>query len=83
MSITVTGNVRDETRYYVRTIEFEGAAPILLERNYSHGGKEFLPTQAMAKWNHGDNIEVIRVLGDVLKKDRTTGQQVASRRHAG
>ena len=64
-----------ETHNYARHIDIEGVAPILLERRYSHGGKEFLPDCATAKWSHGEPIRRITLSGYVLKKDRTTGQQ--------
>lgn len=67
-----------EVHTHSRRIEFENAAPVLLERRYSHGGKEFLPDSAAAKWNHGESIDSITVYGAVLKKDRTTGQQRSS-----
>lgn len=74
MSI-VADDSTTEIRYYIRNIELQDVAPILLERNYSHGGKEFLPDSASARWNHGDPIKDISVGGYVLKRDRTTGQQ--------
>jgi hypothetical protein len=78
MSITVTDDQIIETHTYVRHIDIENAAPILLERRYSHGGKEFLPDCATAKWVHGEPIKSITLGGYVLKKDRTTGQQRAT-----
>lgn len=78
MTITITGDETRETRYYVREIELDGVAPVLLERRYSHGGKEFLPDFAYARWDHGGGIKVIELHGYVLKKDRSTGQQRAS-----
>lgn len=77
MSAIITSDSQTETRYYVRRVQFENVAPILLERNYSHGGKEFLPTTASARWEHGHDIKSIKVSGKVLKKDRTTGNQSA------
>lgn len=74
----ITNSETRETRYYVRDIEFDGVGPILLERRYSHGGKEFLPDFASATWNHGGDITRIQVSGHVLKKDRSIGQQRAS-----
>lgn len=72
----VLNDSTEETHYYVRHIELENAAPVLIaHRTYSHGGKEFLPDSAQARWSHGDAIREIIVSGYVLKKDRTTGQQ--------
>lgn len=75
VSIRVSEDTTRETRYYDRTIEIEGAPPVLLERRYSHGGKTFQPDVAMAKWNHGEQIKSIRVAGYVLKKDGAPGVQ--------
>jgi hypothetical protein len=75
--ITITEDEPYTVHYHTRTIEFDGAAPVLLERRYSHGGKEFMPDRAFAKWSHGDAIDQINVSGYVLKKDRTSGQQRA------
>ena len=77
MSITVIDTELIEIHTYVRKIVFEGAAPVLLERNYSHGGKEFIPDTAHSKWNHGEPAKTITVSGGVLKKDRTIGEQRA------
>jgi len=76
MSANVTSDETVETRYYNRRIEFDNVGPVLLERNYSHGGKEMLPTIAKAKWSHGNPIEHITVVGPVLRKDRSAGQQL-------
>lgn len=81
MSITVLEDSTVETRYYVRTIALENVAPILLERKYSHGGKEFLPDSASTKWGHDEGLTYIDLGGYVLKKDRTTGQQRAVTRY--
>jgi len=78
MSAQISGDELYTVHYHQRTIAFENVAPILLERRYSHGGKEFLPDRAFAKWQHGKPIAQINVSGYVLKKDRSTGQQRAS-----
>jgi hypothetical protein len=78
MSLQVTEDELCTVHYHTRTIDFGNAAPILLDRRYSHGGKEFLPDRAFAKWTHGGAIDQIKVSGYVLKKDRTTGQQRAT-----
>lgn len=75
MGVTVTHNNTRETHYYDRSIEFDGGSPILLKRNYSHGGKQFVPDIALARWKHGDAIEHITVKGFVLKKDGLPGNQ--------
>ena len=75
--MNITENRLVETHYYQRSISIENVAPILLERQYSHGGKEFLPDIAHARWNHGEPIKHITLGGYVLKKDRTTGQSRA------
>ena len=82
MSITIKEDRRGEVHTHSRRIEFEGAAPIYLERRYSHGGKEFIPDEALATWQHGEPITDIVVEGFVLKKDRTSGQQRATLRYA-
>jgi hypothetical protein len=81
MSITITEDRRGEVHTHSRRLEFEGAAPVLLERRYSHGGKEFIPDQARASWKHGEPITEITVEGFVLKKDRTSGQNRATLRY--
>ena len=81
MSITIAKDSTEEVHKYTRRIEFDDAAPILLERRYSHGGKEFIPDEASAGWNHGEPIQDITVEGYVLKKDRTPGQQRAQLRY--
>lgn len=70
----ITKDKPHTTHVHKRTIEFEGAEPILLERRYSHGGKEFLPDGATAQWNHGEPIKRIVLEGGVLNKARTTGK---------
>jgi len=81
MAITVTEDRLGEVHTHSRRINFDGAAPILLERRYSHGGKEFIPDEARAGWTHGEPIQQITVEGYVLKKDRTTGQNRAELRY--
>ena len=66
-----------ETHTFKRKIHLEGAQPLLIARNYSHGGKQMLPTFARAIWSFGEQIGVISVYGPVLKKDGTPGQQEA------
>jgi hypothetical protein len=75
MSVTVTEDKTIETHTYVRHIDIENVGPVLVQRSYSHGGKEFLPDCATAKWAHGELIWKIILGGYVLKRDRTTGQQ--------
>ena len=73
MSARITADDKQETRYYVRTIEFEGVDPVLIDRPYSHGGKFLQPDTATARWDHGNQIKGILVSGAVLKKDGTAG----------
>lgn len=75
MSITVKEDRYSEVHQHHRTIEFEGAEPVLLERTYSHGGKYFLPMRASCGWDHGAAITQITVEGFLLKKDGTPSQQ--------
>lgn len=77
MSVQITDDELYTVHYHTRTIEFEGAAPILLERRYSHGGQTFVPDRAFAKWQHGHPFDQIKVAGFVLKKDGTPSKNRA------
>lgn len=71
MSITHDGST--ETHWHARTIEFDGADPLVIT-GYSHTGKTWVPDSAHARWDHGKAIERINVSGNILKKDGTPGQ---------
>jgi hypothetical protein len=71
--MNVVDSTIEETHYYRRGIELEGAEPQDV-RGYTHQGKKFLPDYAYARWEHGEPVKRISLRGHVLKKDGTPGK---------
>lgn len=76
----ITSDTVRETRYYDRSIYFEGREPELWS-GYNHSGKFWLPHFATAKYVHGKEIDTIHVVGKILKKDGTPSTHTAKRRY--
>jgi hypothetical protein len=80
MKITPTEDSLAEVHTYTRRIRFDGAEATAIT-GYSHRGKHFIPDFAIAKWEYGKPIHRIDVIGNVLKKDGTPGQNRAEVRY--
>jgi hypothetical protein len=66
----VTEDRTREVRYYQRTVEFTGR-PAEDYVGYVNKGKQWIPSRAYAKYNHGEPITDIKVSGPLAKKDGT------------
>ena len=70
--MNTTHDGTEETHFYVRRIDIEGATPLEVT-GYGHRGKQWVPDHLTARWNHGEPITRINARGHVLKKDGTPG----------